>query len=362
VLRVHPRCTADDHVRAVRQLPRWSPADVTPGLSFVVPVYPRVSRLRVAALAAAVAALCLATTGCGGRAGRSSPNVVVALDFTPNAVHAPLYMAAHGGFDRARGIRIRIRSPASQPDALKLLAAGRIDVGILDIHDLGLARERGSDIVGIGALVQRPLAALITQPAIRRPRDLAGHLVGVSGLPSDPAFLRAMVEHDGGDYARVHQATIGFQAVSALLTGKVDAVPAFWNAEGVALRYRGKRVNEFRVDDYGAPPYPEVVFMTTRRQLTTHRARIERFLAAVKQGVTATLAQPAVATGLIAHAANTSNVGLIRAQLRAVAPALRPPLRLDRAVLERWATFDTRIGILRHRPDIDRAFDFTLVR
>ena len=314
----------------------------------------------MAAIAVLLAALCLAAAGCGGHAGSSVPDVVVALDFTPNAVHAPLYMAMHDGFDRGRGVRIRIRTPASQPDALKLLAAGRIDVGILDIHDLGLARERGRDIVGIAALVQRPLAALITQPGIHRPRDLAGHLVGVSGLPSDPAFLRAIVEHDGGDYARIRQATIGFQAVSALLTGKVDAVPAFWNAEGVDLRYRGKRINEFRVEDYGAPPYPEVVLMTTRRELAAHRTRIERFLAAVKQGVAATLAHPGVAAGLIAHAAGASNVGLIRAQLRAVAPALRPPLRLDRAVLERWATFDARIGILRQRPDVRRTFDFTL--
>jgi NitT/TauT family transport system substrate-binding protein/putative hydroxymethylpyrimidine transport system substrate-binding protein len=320
----------------------------------------RPAKACLAALLAALA-LCVAAAGCGGNGSSSSHDVVVALDFTPNAVHAPLYMAAHDGFDREHGIRIRIRTPASQPDALKLLASGRIDVGILDIHDLGLARERGRDIVGIAALVQRPLAALITQPGIHRPRDLAGHLVGVSGLPSDPAFLRAIVEHDGGDYARVRQATIGFQAVSALLTGKVDAVPAFWNAEGVDLRYRGKRINEFRVDDYGAPPYPEVVFMTTRRELAEHRARIERFLAAVKQGVVATLAHPAVAAGLIARAANASNVALIRAQLRAVAPALRPPLRLDRAVLERWATFDARIGILRQRPDVGRTFDFTLV-
>src|SRR5919204_6422275 len=115
----------------------------------------RPAKACLAALLAALA-LCVAAAGCGGNGSSSSHDVVVALDFTPNAVHAPLYMAAHDGFDREHGIRIRIRTPASQPDALKLLASGRIDVGILDIHDLGLARERGRDIVGIAALVQRP--------------------------------------------------------------------------------------------------------------------------------------------------------------------------------------------------------------
>jgi len=31
-------------------------------------------------------------------------------------------------------------------------------------------------------------------------------------------------------------------------------------------------------------------------------------------------------------------------------------------VLERWASFDTRFGIVRRRPDVDRAFDFGVAR
>ena len=44
------------------------------------------------------------------------------------------------------------------------------------------------------------------------------------------------------------------------------------------------------------------------------------------------------------------------AQLAAVAPALRPPLRLDRRQLRRWARFDVRFGILERAPDVRRAF------
>ena len=305
----------------------------------------------------------LVALGCGGSDAPSTPKVTdldVALDFTPNAVHAPLYMAAKRGADRRRGLRLRIRQPGSGPDALKLLAAGRIDVGILDIHDLGLAREKGVDIVGIAALVQRPLAALIAQPEIRRPRDLAGRRVGVSGLPSDPAFLKGIVEADQGQYRRIRQVTIGFSAVSALLARKVDAVPAFWNAEGVALRYRGRRTKEFRVERYGAPAYPEVVFMTTRRILREQPERLRAFLATVADGIRSVQADPGAAAATIAAAAKTDDRGLIRAQLDAVLPLFSPPLRLDRAVLEKWADFDARIGILKRRPDIDMAFDFTV--
>jgi putative hydroxymethylpyrimidine transport system substrate-binding protein len=307
----------------------------------------------------ALAALTAAACGAGGNAG-APPTVVVSLDFVPNAVHAPIYTAVREGRDRDRGIRLQIRTPGPGPDALKLVASGRVDLGVLDIHDLAIARSRGTDLVALGALVGRPLAALIARPGINHPRDLEGRTVGVSGLPSDPAFLRAILEHDGADYRRVRQVTIGFSAVSRLLTGRVDAVPAFWNAEGVALKQRGLAVREFRIDDYGAPRYPEVVLITARRTLEQRRERLRRALRAIEQGLRDTLARPDAAARQIAAAADTRDIGLIRAQLDAVSGAFAPGLRLDRDVLEQWADFDARIGIVDRRPDVRLAFDFSL--
>jgi putative hydroxymethylpyrimidine transport system substrate-binding protein len=323
--------------------------------------------LRLAVVLAAAAVL-LAACGGGGDGGGDEDLTPVpepatlALDFTPNAVHAPIYAAVREGLDRRHGVRLRIREPGSSPNSLALLTSGRVDVGILDIHDLALARQRGVDVVGVAALVQKPLAALIARDVVRRPRDLAGRLVGVSGLPSDPAFVRAIVEGDGGDYARVKQVTIGFQAVSSILSRRVDAVPAFWNAEGVALRARGVRTREFRVEDYGAPPYPEVVLVTARRTLQRKRALVARVVAAIGDGVRSVLARPEPAARQIARAAGQADLGLVRAQLRALRPVIVPPMRLDRAVLERWASFDARFGIVRRRPDVDRAFDFDVAR
>lgn len=316
-------------------------------------------RRPVAAVLLAVAA---GAAGCGSSGERSLPQLTVALDFTPNAVHAPLYAAVREGLDRREGVRLRIRTPGASPDSLKTVLSGAADLGVLDIHDLGLAVEKGRDVVAVAALVERPLGALVALPPVRRPRDLEGRRVGVSGLPSDPAFVRAIVEHDGGDFSKVDLVTIGFAAVSALLSRRVAAVPAFWNAEGVALRRRGRDVNEFRIDDYGAPRYPEVVFVTTREELRTHRDMIERFLATVRDGMRATLARPAVAARLVARAANSPDVALVRAQLRAVSGALRPFLVLDRGTLRRWAAFDARIGLLPRAPDVARAFDFSVAR
>ena len=295
---------------------------------------------------------------CGG----DSPNragttpVSLALDFTPNAAHAPIYAAARTGADRRHGVRLRILGPgAGAPDSLKLVTSGRADVGVLDIHDLGLAAERGADIVAIGALVQKPLAAVIARAGVKRPRDLAGRTVGVTGLPSDVAVLKAVVAGDGGDFHAVKQHTIGFSAVPQMIAGKVDAVTAFWNAEGVVLHTRGVKTNDFRVNRYGAPPYPEVVLFARRATLAKRRAALRGLLAALAEGVRAVHRDPAAAITQIAQVSQADRP-LVSAQLKAVDPLFDPPIRFNRAVLERWAAWDARFGILPRKPNVARLF------
>jgi NitT/TauT family transport system substrate-binding protein/putative hydroxymethylpyrimidine transport system substrate-binding protein len=308
-------------------------------------------------LLALVTVVGLVVAGCGDEETPSSSSpptarpVTVALDFIPNPVHAPIYLA---------GDAVKIQKPGSGPDGLKLVTSGKVELGVLDIHDLAIARAAGTDVVAVGALVGKPLAALVAQPDVARPRDLEGRTVGVSGLPSDPAFLKAIVANDGGDVSKIEQVTIGFNAVSRLLTNRVDAVPVFWNAEGVALKQRGLKAKEFRVEDYGAPPYPEVVFFTSRATLEKERERIAGALDAIASGLAATRARPEEAVDVIAEAAETDDKELMRAQLDAVLPIFADDLQLDRPVLERWADFDAEIGLVEERPDVDRAFDFAL--
>ena len=217
---------------------------------------------RVVALLAAV----LALHGCGedGAEPGASREATLVLDFTPNAVHSGLYAAQERGWFADEGIELTIQPPGDSTDAPKLLAAGRTEFAVMDINDLGTAAERGFDVVAIGALVQVPLASVIAADGaeVKRPRDLEGGEVGVTGLPSDDAVLDAVVEADGGDPATIERTVIGFDAIAALSAGRVDAATAFWNAEGVALKELGVPTREFRVGD-AAEPFPELILVTT---------------------------------------------------------------------------------------------------
>jgi NitT/TauT family transport system substrate-binding protein/putative hydroxymethylpyrimidine transport system substrate-binding protein len=306
-----------------------------------------------------IALVALVIAGCGGGAKSPAPEVTLVLDFTPNAAHAGIYEAVARKRDRDHGVRIAIRQPTASSDSLKLLAAGRADLAVADIHDLGLARERGEDLVGVAALVQRPLASVIAGPGIARPRQLEGRRVGVTGVPSDDAVLRAVVRGDGGDPKRVRRITIGFTAVPSLLARKVAAATAFWNVEGVTLKRRGFETHEFRVDDFGAPRYPELVLVARRATVRDHPERIRDTLAALADGTRDALADRPAAVATVARAAQ-ADPGLIEAELSAIAPALSPPLRLDEDALRGWAAFDQRFGILKRAPAIDEAFELGL--
>jgi len=313
---------------------------------------------RVAALLAAVLLLAGAA-GCGG--GGAEPGaprgVALVLDFTPNAVHSGIYAARRQGYYRDAGVDLTIRQPGESTDAPKLLAAGRVEFAILDIHDLGIARERGLRVVGAMPIVQRPLAAIIARAdgPVRRPRDLEGRSVGVTGLPSDEAVVDSEVAADGGEPSRVRRVTIGFDAVSSLAAGKIDAATGFWNAEGVALRRRGVPVRTLKVDRYGAPPYPELVLTASQATIEDDPGLVDSMVAATTRGYEFVVAHPARGLDDLLAEVPTLDRGDQAAQLRALLPDLQPAPFGPR-VLREWAAWDLEHGLLERPLEVESAF------
>jgi len=313
---------------------------------------------RAAALLAAVLLLAGAA-GCGGDGAEpgAPKGATLVLDFTPNAAHAGIYAARRQGFYRDAGVDLTVRQPGESTDAPKLLAAGRTDFAILDVHDLGIAREHGLDLVGAMPIVQRPLAAVLARAdrSIGGPKDLEGRTVGVSGLPSDEAVVDSEVGADGGDPSRVKEVTIGFTAVPSLASGKVDAATGFWNAEGVELRRQGVPIRIFKVNRYGAPPYPELVLATSRRTLEEDPALVDSVVAATRRGYAFAERRPARALADLLAADPALERADQAAQLRVLLPDLRPA-PFDPAVLREWAAWDLEHGLLKEPLDVGEAF------
>jgi NitT/TauT family transport system substrate-binding protein/putative hydroxymethylpyrimidine transport system substrate-binding protein len=317
--------------------------------------------MRLAALATAVAAAAVMAAGCGSAGHRAQRDATLVLDFTPNAVHAGVYSALARHYDRRKGVRLHVIVPSASTDSIKLLESGRAQFAILDIHDLAIARERGSDIVGIMAIVERPLASLIAAPRFPTPRSLTGQTVGITGVPSDTAVLRSIVAGAGGDPARLRTVTIGFSAVAELLAGKVAAATAFWNDEGVTIEHRRRGFHIFRVDADGAPSYPELVLCATRQRLVRDPRLARAVVGALIRGYATTRSDPSSAAADLESQVPGLDRTLVSAELDVLTPAFAGPSgaegELGERVLRAWAKWETRFGIVRRAPDVARTFD-----
>jgi putative hydroxymethylpyrimidine transport system substrate-binding protein len=320
-------------------------------------------RCRPAIVFAAAVAL---ASGCGAgtsadRATHPLKQVALMLDFTPNAVHAGIYAALARHYDADEGIALHVRPPPSPVDSIKLLEQGRVDFAVLDVHDLAIARERGEPLVGVMAIVERPLASVIAQPQISTPRQLEGRTVGVTGDPSDYAVLDSIVAGAHGRPGTLHTITVGSDAVADLLAGKVSAATAFWNDEGVALALRRPGYRIFRVEKFGAPAYPELVLCARRGTVARRPGLVRAVVKTLVRGYELTIARPAVAGAALERQVPGLDPTLVRADLAALRSSFAPsdgrPGELQMPALRAWATWEARFRLVRQPPDVTALFD-----
>lgn len=217
------------------------------------------------------------------------------LDFVPNAVHAGIYRALAAGYYDDVNVDLRIVEPTSTADTLKLIDAGRADVGLADAIDVAGQIDAGRAAQAILPIVQRPLGGIIAaeRRGIRSPRDLEGRKVGVTGVPSDTAVLETVMRGAGADPRRAEVVTVGFNGVQALEAGKLDAFTGYWPADGEQLRVDGTPPEIFALDEFGGPAYPGLVAFTTRRRIAQDAPLLRAIVAATIRGYEDTIADPA---------------------------------------------------------------------
>jgi putative hydroxymethylpyrimidine transport system substrate-binding protein len=297
-------------------------------------------------------------------AGATQP-LRVMLDYFPNADHAGIYAAdATGAYEKA-GLDVKITPPPDPSAPLKLLLAGRTDLAISYEPELLLARDKGAELVAVGALVQKPLTSLMAvgKAGVRTPQDLRGKRVGTSGIPYQSAYLKTILESAGVDPGSVQETNVGFNLVPAMLSGKVDAtLGAFWNYEGTDLQRRGRDPVIQRMERLGVPTYNELVFVARRRDLDEEfGALVRRFMQATARGHEALKADPQAGLEGLLEADRGLDPGLQEAVVRATLPvffpadAERPFGYQDPAEWQRYADWMLEQGLIKRRQVAEQA-------
>jgi len=285
----------------------------------------RQHRLLSALLCISLSAVALA--GCG-QAGKTHPTratlrqATLILDFIPNAVHAGIYTALERGWYRRQGIDLHVVTPSATTETLKLIDSGQAQFGLADGSDVASLIAHGGDAQAVMALGQRPFGGLIALSSehLSSPAALQGKTVGITGVPSDTAVLDTEVRDAGGDPAKVHVVTVGFNGPGALLAGRIAAFTGFIPDEGVQLRLSGHPIDAFPLYRYGGPSYPGLVAFTTRRLIASSPALVHGFVTATVRGYEAVLRDPTLGLRELLRANPTLSRALTRASLQAYLP------------------------------------------
>jgi putative hydroxymethylpyrimidine transport system substrate-binding protein len=281
-------------------------------------------------VALVVLAAALALSACGEKSEdlSGSPEPFdLTLDFYPNPDHAGIYVAEKNGYFRDAGLDVSIQTPSDPAAPIKEVAAGRADLAISYEPEVVLARDKGLDVVAVGAIVNRPLTSMIwlKDSGIGGIADLRGKTVATAGIPYQEAYLKTILARANLSPDDVKVVNVGLGLLPAIVGGKAQAIlGGFSNVEGIDLRLRGKAPVVTPVDQLGVPTYDELVLVAQGQRLAEDPQAIRLFIGALARGTAAAEEDPALATKAVLDANKSLDPKVTSAEITATLPLLEP--------------------------------------
>lgn len=269
--------------------------------------------LATAAAATMVLAGCAgspsASTSDGSAAPADLDHVTVQLDYTVRGNHAMFFVADKLGYFTDEGIAVdAITKGTGSPDAMRIVGGGQADFGFGDLPTLATARSQGVEVTALAAVNQAtPLSmcALSDKHDLRTPDDLKGLNIGVHPAGSTYIFWKALLAANGMTAADVKELTVTPPYESYLLTGKVDAVICYIDAEVPELQAKAGGEGSLSIlhgAENGYDVYGSGMF-TSQKMIDADPELVQRFTNAYLKAFQYVIDNPAEAAKITAESA-----------------------------------------------------------
>ncbi|MFC5957131.1 ABC transporter substrate-binding protein [Streptomyces pratens] len=192
---------------------------------------------------AVTAAAMLALSACGGESGNDGESassgkldtVTVQLDYQLRGNHGIFHVAKEMGYFEDEGIKVEdIATGTGSPDALRIVGTGKADFGFGDLPSLVTARSQNVPVKALAAVNQvSPLGmcSVKKRTELGKIDDLKGRTVGVHPAGSTFIFYQALLAANGMKRSDVEEVTVTPPYENYLVSGKVDAVVCYVDAE-----------------------------------------------------------------------------------------------------------------------------------
>lgn len=318
--------------------------------------------MKISCAVLALGVLAALFVGCGG--GSPEPDAtaagvelsgtkVITYDGRVGPANVAVRLAEERGYFEEHGLDAWGGSPQGPEKPALYVSVRETEFGVMQLPQLLIARDKGAPLVAIGTLVPGATAAMIwlKDSKIRNIADLKGKTIGIPGVPFQKPLLESVLRRAGLTLADVKVRRVGYELVSALEKGRVDATfGGSGNIEGTTLEADGFDPVVKPVSTLGVPAYDELILVARRDFIEDKPGLTRAFLDGVRRGVETEIRDPAAAVNAIEDATESSPESsreATEAGVEATLPLLSATGTVDPGQVEKLAAWMREEGMIR---------------
>ena len=275
----------------------------------------------------------------------------VALDWTPNVIHAGMYLAQIDNLWGDSDLEVEyisVEIDNYQKKTTQRLVEGEVHIALSPsehLLDYRLLQKEEYPIKAIATVMQQETSAFVTLPdsGITRPAQLDGKTYGGYKTQLERELLTYLIQQDGGKGDIDLVTPPRLEVFEAFLQQQFDTAWVFMPWEGVIAERRGKKLNAFHLHDYQIPYGYSPILMVREETIENASETLQVFLAGVARGYQQAANEPeATAQKLVENVDHPSfeDIDFITQAMQAIAPSfLNEQQRWGAMKPERWDAY-----------------------
>lgn len=300
-------------------------------------------------------------SACGALSGSNTPStaqnglVPMTVGVAASQSSTALILGKDHGFFQQNGIDLTIGKAATGAAAITQVINGQQQAGLGGISPVVIAASSGIPVeIASGAVADRPDPAgaqyqtmVAGNSPVQSLRDLENRTVAVNSVKCCWEFwLREAVSKAGGDPSKIKLVQLSFpDEVTALKQGKVDAISTA-QPYATSLRQEGYRdIGDTPAIAFDDPNADNTVFYMSKSFISEHPGIVEKWRRALQQSSDYANSHPDETRAAIVKQTSADP------QLVASAPLPRYTVDIDRAVVEKEASFTVKYDAAKSVPD-----------
>jgi len=218
----------------------------------------------------------------------------LALDWSPNVLHAPIIWAEMEGYFEEEGLAVEYFSPEIDDYTKKPIKRSldrEVDLCIGPSEHLFFYTKAENHAVAVASLLQDDQSCFVAKPLIKSPKGLSGKTYLGYKTPLEEEVLKGMITNDGGNPTFEMKTPGRLDVWEAFLNGQGDVAWVFSHWEAAMAKYEGNGLRKFYPGDYGVPYGYSSVIMALEDLGSNKEDKVKAFLRSLEQSTRDLLAR-----------------------------------------------------------------------